>query len=646
MSFGTQVASLFGVLTLDDKDFQRGLSDAEKGMKSAGEKLENFGKGLANMGGNLTLLGAPFLGLAAVGQNAFDEMDDAADQLGAVIKSTGGAAGVTRQEALLLGAQLQDLTGITRATIVGGENILLTFTNIGGQVFPRVTKAALDLSVAMKQDMKSSAVQLGKALNDPVEGITALTRVGVTFTQSQKDMIKAMVEAGNIAGAQGVILTEIEKEFGGSAAAAADPIDHLRTTINDLAIDLGVALQPVLETVIPIIQDLAKKFSVWLTTMTDNGDNTVGIIIAIGAGLAILGPILAAIGAGITAIGGLLAVIFSPIGLIIGAIVGLFVAFQNNFLGIRDFLQPVIDQIVDFFNHFQERIQLYGSLLKLYFEYYIGNPLSNLWNAVQPALQSLLNWFVSDGIPWIQQALLDIYNNVIQPVFKFLGDVWNFVKDGLTNLWNWFVAPGGGLDTIKKALDDVNKLFIQPFINVLKDIWKNVQPALEEFKKGIQTVFDWVKTNVINPIIERIEWFLKKLDELRGVNPDAKMAAGLPSNMVQPTVKGVTPGDPLAGISGMFYGPNRNDILNAINASHRAIGGSVYAGGSYIVGEQGPELFTPSTSGNISTAQQTAGMMGGMHIGAVNVYANSYEQGAAAAAGFMDKARSMGYSFG
>lgn len=69
-------------------------------------------------------------------------------------------------------------------------------------------------------------------------------------------------------------------------------------------------------------------------------------------------------------------------------------------------------------------------------------------------------------------------------------------------------------------------------------------------------------------------------------------------------------------------------------------------GGSYLVGEQGPELFTPSVSGNISTAQQTAGMMGGMHIGAVNVYANSYEGGQAAAAGFMDKARSMGYSFG
>jgi hypothetical protein len=92
MSVGTQVASLFGVLSLDDKDFQRGLNDAEKGMKSASDKLKDFGSGLTNLGGNLTLLGAPFLGLAAVGQNAFDEMDDAADQLGAVLKSTGGAA--------------------------------------------------------------------------------------------------------------------------------------------------------------------------------------------------------------------------------------------------------------------------------------------------------------------------------------------------------------------------------------------------------------------------------------------------------------------------------------------------------------------------------------------------------------------------
>jgi hypothetical protein len=78
-------------------------------------------------------------------------------------------------------------------------------------------------------DLKGSAVQLGKALNDPIAGVGALSRVGVTFTETQKDMIKTMVEAGNVAGAQTLILDELGKEFGGSAKALADPVTQLAT---------------------------------------------------------------------------------------------------------------------------------------------------------------------------------------------------------------------------------------------------------------------------------------------------------------------------------------------------------------------------------------------------------------------------------
>jgi len=40
-------------------------------------------------------------------------------------------------------------------------------------------------------------------------------------------------------------------------------------------------------------------------------------------------------------------------------------------------------------------------------------------------------------------------------------------------------------------------------------------------------------------------------------------------------------------------------------------GGNVTAGGPYVVGEEGPELFTPSSSGNITPNGEMGGAMGG-----------------------------------
>lgn len=167
-------------------------------------------------------------------------------QLEQVIKSTGGVAGITADEADKLASSLSKVTNFSDDTIVSAENMLLTFTNVGEKVFPRATETILDMSQALGQDTKSSAIQLGKALNDPIKGITALSRVGVTFTEQQKDMIKAMVEAGDIAGAQGVILDELAKEFGGSAQALADPAIQLQNAWANAKEEVGMAVIPVL----------------------------------------------------------------------------------------------------------------------------------------------------------------------------------------------------------------------------------------------------------------------------------------------------------------------------------------------------------------------------------------------------------------
>ena len=175
-------------------------------------------------------------------------------QLDAVLQSTGGSAGVTRDAALDLAQSLAGVTRFADDAILGGENLLLTFTNIGSDVFPMATEAMLNMSQAMGQDIKSSAIQLGKALNDPIAGMTALTRVGVTFSDAQAEMIGKMVAVGNTAGAQKVILQELEKEFGNSAKAAgetfAGKLDILNNKFNDLKEAVGTYILPYLTTLV------------------------------------------------------------------------------------------------------------------------------------------------------------------------------------------------------------------------------------------------------------------------------------------------------------------------------------------------------------------------------------------------------------
>jgi len=152
----------------------------------------------------------------------FIEHEKAIKQLDTVLNSTGHAAGLTSGEVVNIAESLSSLTGVETDTIIGAQNLLLTFTNIKKDVFPQVTETVLDMSVALKEDLKSACIQVGKALQDPVNGITALRRVGVNFNDEQKSVIENLVKTGQQAKAQALILKELQTEFGGSARAARD----------------------------------------------------------------------------------------------------------------------------------------------------------------------------------------------------------------------------------------------------------------------------------------------------------------------------------------------------------------------------------------------------------------------------------------
>ena len=166
------------------------------------------------------------------------EAEKAQAQLGATITSTGGAAGKSVADLNAHAASLQRITNFGDDTINAMQGVLLTFTQIKGDQFDAATVAILDMSQALGKNLQESALQVGKALNDPVKGIAALAESGIQFTDAQKETVKEMVEANNTIGAQTIILAELEKQFGGSAEAARDTLggalDSLRNAFGDL----------------------------------------------------------------------------------------------------------------------------------------------------------------------------------------------------------------------------------------------------------------------------------------------------------------------------------------------------------------------------------------------------------------------------
>jgi phage-related protein len=274
----TTVAALQAVLTADTRHFDRAMGSSESKMKRVGRTAGIAGAAIA--GG---------LGIAAkIGFDELMEGQRVAAQTNAVLKSTGGVANVSAKQIDLMADSMLRKTGIDDEQIKTGANMLLTFTRIrnevgrGNDIFNQATRATTDLSVAMGKDMKSSAILVGKALNDPVRGLTALRRVGVAFTKGQQEQIKAMVESGNTMGAQKMILKELRTEFGGSAEAAGKTLSGqmniAKESFKNLTAELVTALLPAFN-----------KLVGWLTKATgwmSEHKTATKVIIGVVAGLA------------------------------------------------------------------------------------------------------------------------------------------------------------------------------------------------------------------------------------------------------------------------------------------------------------------------------------------------------------------------
>jgi hypothetical protein len=205
--------------TAELKKVRSDISSLEFQVGKISKSFSSFGDGLKRV----FVAAGVVAGIRAI-VAATTESEAAVAQLDTALKNASSSVRLSSAQLQNFAQNMARTTTFTDEAVIGVETALLAFRSLSGGTILNATKAVLDLSTRLGVDMTSAARLVGRALQEPDKGLTALRRTGVIFSQSQQAMIKSLVETGDKARAQELILAELEKRYGGAAAAARDTL--------------------------------------------------------------------------------------------------------------------------------------------------------------------------------------------------------------------------------------------------------------------------------------------------------------------------------------------------------------------------------------------------------------------------------------
>ena len=518
-----EVGTGYVSITPSAKGFGSALS------KEIGGDLEGVGKdagGKAGKGFMGGMGGALKVGVAAVGIGALAgittkalgnarEAQQITNITEATIKATGGAAGVSASHVQDMANALQRTTGISDETIRSGSNIILTFKNIanaageGNDIFDQTTKAALDLSAAGFGSVESASTMLGKALNDPLQGMSALTRVGVTFTEQQREQVKAAMENNDILAAQKIILAEVEGQVGGVAEAAADPMDKLQNMFADLLETIGMsllpalsaiadALQPVFDELGPVIgevsgllggvladavRELAPIFKP-LAAIAGRLSGALGgvlskavsalaplIVLLLEALMPVLDVIIALIEPVLEVVAALLDALMPVIAPLIGLLAALIRILAGGLAKVLEHvLLPILNVVATVIgDYLGPAFKSIGDFLEPVVEYIentVGPIIIGVWDAIFGVIGGFVEWFEGTALPIIE--------GVVNFVIGYYQTLWKIVQ----TVWNGITAfIGAAVRTIGSILGGIAGV-VTNVIGFFRNLWTGAQNML------------------------------------------------------------------------------------------------------------------------------------------------------------------------
>jgi hypothetical protein len=512
----------------DSSSAERAFQVVNKQSQSLGQKMTKFGGTLTK---NLTLPilagSAALLGFAKGAEDA----EIANRKLDAVLTEMG--FGDATKRVSNYAEELERTIAIDADVIKATQTKLATFKELtasvgeAGGAFDRATMAALNMAAAGFGEATSNAVQLGKALNDPIKGITALSRAGITFTETEKEKIKALVESGNLLAAQDMVLSAIEGQLGDTAAASASSFQRIKLSLMQVADSIGMAVLPLLDSfarfvsetlvpqVIPFIERITESFK-----NLDPGIKTA--ILAVTAFAAAIGPVLLIVGkligifiaikTGIVGMAAAFTALTGPVGITIAALAaltaGVIFLYKNN----EDFRQlvqriwPLISNAIGTSltmvkKFIDDNRPALAALADAFMRF--ASMVSQILTPVlvfliQNGLQVLIN--VLRGVILVMQFLIDVTTRVIE-IFRQTSDATRrFTADLVSGFSQAMSIVRGFTSTVSGAFSNASNLLFNTGRDIVMGLWRGMQSLTSYISTEVSR---WVN-NVIPAPIRRI----------------------------------------------------------------------------------------------------------------------------------------------
>lgn len=247
----------------DSRDLERAFGRASGSAKKFDRNMSGLGRAASGLAKGFAVAAAGVTAIAVVGARELQEQAKVSAQTAVVLRNVAKSAGITTKQVEAMAGALQSSTGAADDQIQSASNVILRFgliTKTGkaaeGQL-RELTTTALDLSVATGKDLNASAQALGRALASPEKAAGALRRAGIVLTTQQREQIKTMTEAGNVAGAQAMVLGLVQSRVKGASAefgkTLPGQVERAKRSLEDLSENTLAALAPALSKIVPVL---------------------------------------------------------------------------------------------------------------------------------------------------------------------------------------------------------------------------------------------------------------------------------------------------------------------------------------------------------------------------------------------------------
>ena len=639
-------------LRVDARNAVQALKKTNDASKKLNDTLGTTERRTATATGNIQRMGVSFrttLGsvVALTGAVTFfsrslnvlgERQADAAALANGLRKLGGGAADLERLQKAA--DELGKATLFDQEDFDRGFALLTSFQTIGVESYTRVAKAAADVAQVTKQDVNSSLLQLAKALQDPVRGLTALSRSGTTFTEQQKEQIKALVESGKQLEAQQFILAEIEKQYGDAAKEAgaagyAGAVDSLGESFRDFQETIASAVEPTVVKLLGGMTDLFNAISkipepaarlaleiagvttavVLLKKAVDAYIGSklaaaittqIGLMKAFGAQIYLTAAAQGALNTAVTIGQGLLAAL--PVAAVTLAVVGLADALRQAATDQANFNNLLNTGTVEQLENALATEKATLALERRFVAQGRGEGRAADRSRIERSQQKIkeLEAALAEGMLGGGSLPLDQPEpTLIKTINTELDKTKEKAKDSKQVIGSLNLDAISYLQTAEETdrIQEEAGKQLADLINMAEDAGKAfAEDYIQRSTKAIEKAGEKMD-NLYSSIGQSIQTGI--VDSLTAAVEGTKSLADVASQTLRQVANILLQFGVNTALGGLSTIGGPGSIFGKLFGGFRASGGTVTGGRSYMVGEKGPELFTPGRTGSIAPVSYT-----------------------------------------